>query len=358
MNRPNKPQWWLDRRTVVALVAAAGVITTAAYATSTTTAQPQQAQAVANAQPASGPLLCDFPGLIQRAQQLSPDPGTVVQQIKDALASCGIDVGPAEQFLQQAAAEASPQQVTADAKQFLVEQQGVAPEDFDQLQVEVQHVMEDPAQVGELGGDLLAKVGKYGVVIAAVIVVVVIALIIFGSQQGKGKSKQQRGPDCGLTDADAEQYRQRIQLNKSTTGIGFTYGTKFDPNPNNTNPRVILASGGALWNPADPNDTRSASPDERDTQTNLAKKVAEILQGTSYRGDTDHAEQKMAVYMRLKADGTIIDTKVTSDKMCQIINNPDGPCSYCVDSVPNLLSSQSLTVIWKAKDGKWWHLPF
>jgi hypothetical protein len=357
VNRPSKPRWWLDRRTIVAFVAAAGVITTAVYATSATTAKPQQVQAVANAQPASVPLLCDFPGLIQRAQQISPDPGTAVQQIKDALASCGIDVGPAEQFLRQVAADAAPQQVTADAKQFLVQQQGVAPEDFDQLQVEVQHVMEDPAQVGELAGGLLAKIGKYGVIIAAAIVVVVIALIIFGSsQQGKGKGKQQQGPDCGLTDADAEKYLQRIRPNKMTTGIGFPYGTTYDPT--NTSSTVILTSGGDLWNPADPTDRRWSSADERDTKTNLAKKAAEILQGTSYSGDTNHAEQKMAVYMRLKTDGTITDTKVTSDKMCQVINNPVGMCANCIASVPPLLNGQNLTVIWKAKDGKWWHLPF
>jgi hypothetical protein len=173
-----------------------------------------------------------------------------------------------------------------------------------------------------------------------------------------GQSQKRRdGPDCGLTDADAQQYLQRIATIPPTTGIGFRYGAKYDPN--NPNSNIILYSGGDLWNPSDPNDSRRASPDERATKTNLARKVAEIL-GSTYQGDTNHAEQKMAVYMRLKADGSIADTKISDDNMCQVINNPQGPCLTCIGTVPRLLSSQrpqTLTVIWRAKDGRWYHLP-
>jgi len=336
---------WLDRRILVALIASTGIVATAVYTTSTNTAQPRTVQAVAEVQNASAPFTCDFQGLIQQAQQLSLDPGNAVAQIKDLLASCGIDTSATEQFLQQAAADAdaaSPQLLTADAKQFLVRQQGVAPDDFDQLQVELGQVMEDPAQVGKLAGDLLGKVGKYGLVVAAAIAVVAIALIVFGAtSSGDQEEKRPACDENALKQALFNTLPQRV-AGDPTTGFGIdATGNHYQFESGNNKEAIVAGQptmDGYLVNAAKDRLRQQGMPD------------------ATLRAN--HAEPKMATYMNLNG----------IDEVCMVINNVDGPCPRlgddkspigCFHTVPVLLGrnqqgrSRLLTVFWMDKAIGW-----
>jgi hypothetical protein len=347
----------LDRRTAVAAIAAAGVVAVAIYATNANpnTPRPVQARAAAVEQPATG-LPLDVQGLIGEAQQIPADgvsPSELIQKIKELLKKYGIDPNGIQPFLDQAKAATSPQQLTADAKSFLV-QHGVAAADMDELQVELQQVQQqqlDPQLIAKIVNTLIRLAKDYWWVLP-IIVAVVVAAVIFGSK-GKGEGQQEKkaknGPGCGVDNASLDKDLARIATMRLTFGIGFDIPDQ--------SMEIILASG------VHP-DPRS---DEAATGWKLSDQGRDWLTRNKTAGTYNHAETKMATFMRLRGDQMKASGQVAVvDHMCMVINDGRGPCDLmnplqtgCIHSVPLLLSDQwrqALTVNWKASDGNWYHV--
>jgi hypothetical protein len=347
-----------DRRTAVAAIAAVGVVAVAIYATNANpnTPRPVQARAAAVEQPATG-LPFDVQGLIGEAQQIPADgvsPSELIQKIKELLKKYGIDPNGIQPFLDQAKAATSPQQLTADAKSFLV-QHGVAAADMDELQVELQQVQQqqlDPQLIAKIVNTLIRLAKDYWWVLPIIVAVVVVA-VIFGSK-GKGEGQQEKkaknGPGCGVDNASLDKDLARIATMGLTFGIGFDIPDQ--------SMEIILASG--RW--PDPRSGEAA------TGWNLYQEGQKWLRRNApTAGTTLDAETKMATFMRLRGDQMKTSGQVAVvDHMCMVINDRRGPCDLmkplqtgCIHSVPLLLSDewrQALTVNWKASDGNWYHV--
>jgi hypothetical protein len=208
------------RRNVVALIAALGVVAAAVYATNANAPKPQPINNVAAAQTAapasanpsviagvSDAITALIQDVSQPAQQSPGDPNPlpgIVKKATDLLKQYGIDPTGTEKFLEQVAAATTPQQLTDDAKAFLV-QGGVAANDIGEVQAlleQVGQVPANPSVIKQIVTGLLAVAAKYWWVFP-IIVVVAVAAIIFGSAS-KGGQKDKNKATVSLFKAPSQ----------------------------------------------------------------------------------------------------------------------------------------------------------
>jgi hypothetical protein len=358
---PGPRRRWLDRRLVLALVAAVAVVATAAYATGAHGSAPIRAHQAADtgavgsgiSDPSSGtdPLTLPFTltDLHQKVDLYTPTgitgPTSLLQPTSQLIGTyqLGVSTDQIQPFLDQAATATTTQQISDDANTFLLGQ-GVdqatidkALADIDSLRLQKSVSM--PGQ-GSGVGDVLAELLKWLGLAAAIILAAVLAYLaskgILGSGAGSGAattnpdSKVQckastgtwQGPPLS-TDAGRD---AALALLPRRTTAGF--GVDSDGNEYVFN-NVTTGPDPGQW-------TFDSSRDDPEvvaaTNARLQQHNINITSGDA------HAEQKMATFMRICHINSL-DFVINNTYVCTI------PPNACNTVLPFLLGTgQELNV--------------
>jgi hypothetical protein len=348
---------WLDRRTLIALVAATAVVTTAIYATSTHNSAPTAAQQVANIGPvdAGGSALTlpfDLADLQRKVGQYTAtgitDSTDTLQKTSQLIANYQIDVDPnrLQPFLDQGATATTPQQITNFANAFLI-QQGVPQATIDQTMASIA-TLQAQASGGQVQG---LEVGGQGqgqgqidwkkiLIAVAVIIAAALAGLLAASgalsttqTDSKVKCPGSTGTWMGAplsTDAGRDAVLQRLPIRRADPragGLSTTSGIGIDSASNEY--IFTVQPDGKVY-------TFDSSTVDQDLVAATNARLQRI--GVNVSGSSVHAEQKMATYMRICHVDTV-DFVINNNYICDAAPNA---CDKVLEYL--LAPAQRLTV--------------
>jgi hypothetical protein len=329
---------WLDRRTLVALVAATAVVTTAIYATGTHDDAPITArQAADTSQGSAGPDRLTLPftltDLRHNVDLYTPSTGltgpTVALQTTSQLLGTyhiDLDANQLQPFLDRSATATTSQQLTDDAHTFLV-QQGVPRATIDQAMTDIATLQNQSSiVVGQGQGQGGIDWKKIAVAIALILAAALVAFLAFGAVGAAARSAAAdskvdcrggatgpwTGPpintEAGLNAAYRVLPTRHPMPNPGDSGITATSGLGID----SANDQYVFSPPGVGRY------TFDSSTGDQDLVDATNARLQ--LKGINVSSSSVHAEQKMATYMRV-CHVDAVDFVINNNYVCYLAPN-------------------------------------